>query len=98
MVTPIPLLTAQQMRACDQYAIEKREIPSQILMERAAHAVVEAMQDQHKGALCAGKKVVVLCGSGNNGGDGFAVAEGRIGQLFLCYAHFSALRHVPGGL
>lgn len=75
MVTPIPLLTAQQMRACDQYAIEKREIPSQILMERAAHAVVEAIQERHNGALRDGKRVVVLCGSGNNGGDGFAVAR-----------------------
>lgn len=65
------LLTAAQMKRCDQNTIERIGIPSLVLMERAALSVVEAMY-QEKLDL---SSVLVLCGSGNNGGDGFAVAR-----------------------
>ena len=75
MMTPIPLLTSQQMRACDAYTIDTLGIPSQTLMERAAHAVIEVMREDSKSKPSAGREVLVLCGSGNNGGDGFAIAR-----------------------
>lgn len=65
-----PLLDAPQMRAVDRWAIDERGIPSQELMERAGEAVVRALQElSHDGA------VAVVCGKGNNGGDGLVVAR-----------------------
>ncbi len=65
------LLTAQQMKECDAHTIEEIGIPSMVLMERAAASVVEEMHN----ASFDLSKVLVLCGSGNNGGDGCAVAR-----------------------
>lgn len=65
------LLNAQQMKHCDKDTIEKIGIPSMVLMERAALSVVEEME-QHSLNL---NSVLVICGSGNNGGDGFAIAR-----------------------
>ncbi len=65
------LLNAQQMKYCDSDTIEKIGIPSLVLMERAALAVVD--ETFHAG--CDLRSVLVVCGSGNNGGDGFAVAR-----------------------
>ncbi|MBQ7338308.1 MAG: NAD(P)H-hydrate dehydratase [Clostridia bacterium] len=75
MLTPIPLLTAQQMRDCDAHTIQVRGIPSQLLMERAARAAIEVMQSHTQTELRAGREILFLCGSGNNGGDGFAMAR-----------------------
>lgn len=65
------LLNAQQMKHCDSDTIEKIGIPSLVLMERAALAVV----DEIFRAGCDLRSVLVVCGSGNNGGDGFAIAR-----------------------
>ncbi|MCC8067062.1 MAG: NAD(P)H-hydrate dehydratase, partial [Clostridiales bacterium] len=65
------LLNAEQMKACDTRTIRQIGIPSMVLMERAALAVVEEM-DRSGMDL---SRVLVVCGSGNNGGDGFAVAR-----------------------
>ncbi len=65
------LLNAGQMKACDDRTIRKIGIPSAVLMERAALSVVEEM----KSAGMDLTRVLVLCGSGNNGGDGFAIAR-----------------------
>ncbi len=65
------LLNAEQMRHCDNDTIEKIGIPSLVLMERAALSVV----DEICRAGCDLRSVLVICGSGNNGGDGFAVAR-----------------------
>lgn len=65
------LLNSSQMKFCDSDTIHKIGIPSLVLMERAALCVVEEMQS----AQCDLKSVLVVCGSGNNGGDGFAVAR-----------------------
>lgn len=59
------------MQKVDAHTIQKIGIPSEVLMERAALKVVEFMEGR---CLCTGKSLVV-CGSGNNGGDGFAVAR-----------------------
>ncbi|HXC46360.1 MAG TPA: NAD(P)H-hydrate dehydratase [Solirubrobacteraceae bacterium] len=64
------LLDAPQMRAVDRWAIEQRGIPSLDLMERAGQGVARAVEE-----LVPDGPVVIVCGKGNNGGDGFVVAR-----------------------
>lgn len=66
------LLSGKQMQMSDQYTIHVLNVPSLTLMERAANACVEVLHQEH---ICL-EKVLIVCGSGNNGGDGFAI--GRI--------------------
>ncbi len=80
MLTPIPLLSAQQMRQCDNHTIETVGVLSQVLMERAARAAIEVMQGYAETEPRAGREILVLCGSGNNGGDGFAMARFLSGE------------------
>lgn len=65
------LLDAVQMKQCDRFTIEEMGIPAMVLMERASLAVVEELLR----AIPKPDSVLVVCGSGNNGGDGFAVAR-----------------------
>ncbi|MGE3956308.1 MAG: NAD(P)H-hydrate dehydratase [Vicinamibacterales bacterium] len=67
------VLTAAQMREADRRTIEDIGIPSLVLMENAGRQVVAAMEAVH-GDLQE-HSVAVLCGRGNNGGDGFVVAR-----------------------
>ena len=60
-----------QMSAADKYTIEKVGIPSLVLMERAALKTVETMNEYGIDT----SKALIVCGSGNNGGDGFAIAR-----------------------
>ena len=66
------VLTAAETRLVDARTIE-RGIPGLILMENAAHRVVEAMGREF-GDLTP-HRFVILCGKGNNGGDGLAIAR-----------------------
>jgi hydroxyethylthiazole kinase-like uncharacterized protein yjeF len=66
---PRPILTAEQMRAAEARAIEAGT-PETTLMERAGAALAEAVR------LYAGpRETLVLCGPGNNGGDGYVAAR-----------------------
>ncbi len=68
-----PLLDAEAMRAADAWAIEEQGIPSLELMETAGAAVADAVAE-----LTAGGRegpVRVVCGKGNNGGDGLVAAR-----------------------
>lgn len=67
------VLTAAEMRAVDSWAITEIGIPSLVLMENAGVQVVQCLQ-QEFGDLC-GKRVFVLAGKGNNGGDGLVIAR-----------------------
>ncbi len=67
------VLTAAQMREADQATIEDIGIPEIVLMENAGRQVVSAMEATFASALEG--RVAVLCGTGNNGGDGFVVAR-----------------------
>jgi hydroxyethylthiazole kinase-like uncharacterized protein yjeF len=67
------LVTAGQMRELDRRAIAECGIPGLTLMENAGRAVVEFMEN-HLGDL-AGTQPLVVCGKGNNGGDGFVVTR-----------------------
>ncbi len=67
------VLTAAQMREIDRLTTERHGVPSLQLMENAGTRVVELLCEVRPGI--ANDKVVVLCGKGNNGGDGFVVAR-----------------------
>lgn len=69
----LPLLTSEQMRALDAHAIDDIGIPGVVLMENAARAVLETIEDRYGDAE--NLNVAVVCGPGNNGGDGFAIAR-----------------------
>ena len=67
------ILNAAQMREADRYTIEDIGIPSLVLMENAGRQVVAAIEAAYEARLDG--RVAVLCGRGNNGGDGFVVAR-----------------------
>ncbi|MBQ9150891.1 MAG: hypothetical protein IJX72_01470, partial [Clostridia bacterium] len=67
------ILTAAQMRACDEHTIHNLGIPSQVLMERAARKAAAYLLTRTD--LFPAGPVLLLCGGGNNGGDGFAMAR-----------------------
>ena len=69
------LLTAAQMRAIEQAAITRGEVTGLELMERAGRGVVEAILEWRPELATAPHKAVLLCGPGNNGGDGFVAAR-----------------------
>ena len=68
------LVTAQEMKEIDKLATEKYGVPGLVLMDAAAKQVADAVMDLLAEKKLAGK-VVVLCGGGNNGGDGFGAAR-----------------------
>jgi NAD(P)H-hydrate epimerase len=68
------ILTAEEMREVDRLTTEKYGIPSIILMENAAQAATRVIIDKLGGSVV-GKSVLILCGKGNNGGDGAALAR-----------------------
>ena len=67
------ILNAAQMREADRQTIEEIGIASLVLMENAGRQIVSAMEGMFEDL--ADRRVAVLCGRGNNGGDGFVVAR-----------------------
>jgi ADP-dependent NAD(P)H-hydrate dehydratase / NAD(P)H-hydrate epimerase len=65
-------LTAEEMRAVDAATMELG-IPGIVLMENAAHRVIELLEREF--APLSKQRIVVICGKGNNGGDGLAIAR-----------------------
>jgi NAD(P)H-hydrate epimerase len=65
-------LTREQVRAVDGLAIEKYHIPGIVLMENAARGAAEVALQMLSGT---NRNVLSLCGGGNNGGDGLAIAR-----------------------
>lgn len=65
------IVNSREMKNCDKNTIEVYHVPSVVLMERAALAVTEVLIEE-KIPL---KHVLVVCGGGNNGADGYAVAR-----------------------
>lgn len=68
------VLTAAEMREVDRITTERYGIPSILLMENAAHAVARVITEKLGGSV-KGKSILILCGKGNNGGDGAALAR-----------------------
>jgi len=69
----VRILNAAQMRDADRHTIEEIGIPSLVLMENAGRQVVAAIEAAYETNLDG--RVAVLCGRGNNGGDGFVVVR-----------------------
>ncbi|MEO0937032.1 MAG: NAD(P)H-hydrate epimerase [Pseudomonadota bacterium] len=69
------LLTAAQMRVIEQEAITSGRVTGLELMERAGQGVVDAVLAEWPDLAEGARRAVVLCGPGNNGGDGFVVAR-----------------------
>ncbi|HEY4646932.1 MAG TPA: NAD(P)H-hydrate dehydratase [Steroidobacteraceae bacterium] len=68
---PLELYSAAQVRALDRHAIETAGIPSFVLMTRAGAAAFDALRKSWPTA----RRILVACGAGNNGGDGYVVAR-----------------------
>jgi hydroxyethylthiazole kinase-like uncharacterized protein yjeF len=71
MTTTLPLFTAEQVRGLDRTAIEEAGIPGATLMSRAGAAAWEVLRRNWPEA----RRIVVVCGTGNNGGDGYVLAR-----------------------
>ncbi|HEY5682410.1 MAG TPA: NAD(P)H-hydrate dehydratase [Sulfuricaulis sp.] len=71
MDLPEALYTAAQVRELDRLAIEARKIPGATLMQRAGEAAFDLLRARWPRA----RRVAVVCGSGNNGGDGYVIAR-----------------------
>jgi NAD(P)H-hydrate epimerase len=67
----LPVLNNEAMREADRHTIEDLGVPSLELMENAASGVVDALRGNFPDA----RRILVLCGRGNNGGDGLAAAR-----------------------
>jgi len=83
------VVTAEQMRALDQATIDEVGLPGVVLMENAGRAVASHVQARY-GAV----SVAVVCGAGNNGGDGYVIARclrltGATPTVYLCAARES---------
>lgn len=88
-MNPLPhtLYSVEQTRALDRLAIEQYAIPGIVLMERAGEAAFELLMARWPKA----QNIVVLCGGGNNGGDGLVVA--RLAQQAGLSVTLSLLLH-----
>jgi len=73
----LKVVTAEEMRELDELTVRDFGLDSRILMERAGLSVVLAMEEE-LGDLSK-KSFLVVCGSGNNGGDGLVVARNLLG-------------------
>ena len=67
------VLDTAQMREADRQTIDDLGLPSIVLMENAGRQVVAALEANYEDLL--NRRIAVLCGRGNNGGDGFVVAR-----------------------
>lgn len=65
------IVNSREMKLYDSQTIEKHHMPSLVLMERAAMAFVDELYKQDLDFT----RILVACGSGNNGGDGYAIAR-----------------------
>src|SRR5688572_29407591 len=88
---PVTIHTAAQVRALDRHAIEDLQIPAYTLMTRAGEAALSALRRCWPSA----QRIAVVCGPGNNGGDGYVLARLARGQRLEVVA---IGLHDPGGL
>jgi NAD(P)H-hydrate epimerase len=66
----IPLYSTQQVRKMDDYAIKKLGLHGIVLMENASREIFQKINENFKIS-----SIAIVCGKGNNGGDGFALAR-----------------------
>jgi NAD(P)H-hydrate epimerase len=85
----IPVLSRAQMRAFDRHAIEQCAVPSLVLMENAGRGATDVLVRELLEGDATNARVIVVCGTGNNGGDGLVVARhlllrGADPTVYLC--------------
>src|SRR5271167_4005765 len=78
------ITTAAEMREIDRATTERFGVPSLTLMENAGSAIAQFILEQYGEA----NRIAVVCGKGNNGGDGFVIARklhraGRVVEVLL---------------
>ncbi len=71
----MPVLSRAQMRDFDAHAVSQCHVPSLLLMENAGVGATEVLVRELLGGSPRGARVALLCGTGNNGGDGLVVAR-----------------------
>ena len=88
------ILTAAQMREADRLTSERYGVPSDLLMENAGAAIANYLADTYPELNT--YRVLILCGKGNNGGDGLVVArrlrERGLAPRVVLFAEPSAMR------
>src|SRR5580658_6807721 len=82
------IVTAAEMREIDRATVERFGVPSLTLMENAGTAVANFILHSFPNA----NRIVIICGKGNNGGDGFVAARklhraGRVVEVLLLASH-----------
>ena len=82
-------LSRDEVRSIDRYAIETMGIPGVILMENAGRNAADAIDDFIDGAAV--RRIAIVAGAGNNGGDGFVIAR----HLHMRGARVSILLTAP---
>lgn len=81
------LALSSKISAIDSFAEKELGIPTSVLMQRSGRAVADAVRARVE----AGRKVVILAGKGNNGGDGYSAATFLMGEYDVCvYDVFSS--------
>ncbi|HTU21087.1 MAG TPA: NAD(P)H-hydrate dehydratase [Gemmataceae bacterium] len=71
LIPAVPILTAEEMRTADRVTTEQFGVPSIVLMRHAGQAVARFVEREYPHS----RRIAVLCGKGNNGGDGFVAAR-----------------------
>ena len=74
------VMTRDEVRAFDSWAINTLGIPGMVLMENAGRSCAELIKDKLQDV--AGPRVCIFCGTGNNGGDGYVIARHLINSGF----------------
>jgi hydroxyethylthiazole kinase-like uncharacterized protein yjeF len=69
----MPVMSREEVRTVDEWAIKDLGLPGVVLMENAGRSCAEFLIEQLESHT--GPKVVIFCGAGNNGGDGFVIAR-----------------------
>ncbi|MBN2456070.1 MAG: NAD(P)H-hydrate epimerase [Sedimentisphaerales bacterium] len=75
------VLSRDQVRAFDAWAINELGIPGVVLMENAGRSCAELIKEKLKSK--AKPKVCIFCGTGNNGGDGYVIARQLLNNNFM---------------
>ncbi len=76
----LTVMTRQEVRAFDQWAIKELGIPGAVLMENAGRSCAELVKQRL--SHIKKPKVAIFCGTGNNGGDGFVIARHLLNSGF----------------
>src|SRR5689334_17350064 len=71
MSRPTAIYSAAQVRALDAFEVEQRRVPGYTLMTRAAEGALKILRARWPQA----RRIAVVCGAGNNGGDGYVLAR-----------------------